>query len=381
MPDSERRTVLFLSICLSLVYGAYVINRYEPYTYTRFDPGWTVFTVMSIVDDGDLDLRNQLKNDPSQAADQTSQGKDGEWYPLHEILLPVVTVPFYALFGINGCLIFNLLVSILLMISIYFLCLRHVDRNCAFAATTLTAFATLFLPYTYSYSLDVFSTLLLILAYWSAVSGRLVLSGFVWALAIYSRLPNVVTLAGLVPFLFMAGSSAGRTNAAPSNPLARLGRAAPLLEAFVGALPVGLCFLAMNRFMYGSFLTVSYDRWQHFVNGQAVVGSQRDAFGCSLIDGLRSSLADPKSGILIGAPLLLVAIAFGAAVFWRKAPNEVILTTLLSGGLILLFAKYCYSFPGSPGNRYLMPVVALAAIPLSMAIEIGLGQKRREAAE
>lgn len=71
---------------------------------------------MSIVEDGDLDLGNQLHNNPSQPADQTSQGKNGEWYPLHEFPMPVLTVSFYLLFGINGCLIFNVIVSISLMI-------------------------------------------------------------------------------------------------------------------------------------------------------------------------------------------------------------------------------------------------------------------------
>jgi hypothetical protein len=78
-PDAQ-----FLAVCLLLVYGLYVVRRLEPgFTFAKADPGWMITTVMSIVEDGDLDLRNQLRNDPEEAADQTSQGKAGQWYPLH----------------------------------------------------------------------------------------------------------------------------------------------------------------------------------------------------------------------------------------------------------------------------------------------------------
>ena len=67
-------------------------QRYEPFAFALYDPGWMVSTVMSITEDGGLDLRDQLQNDPSQAADQTSLGKNGEWYPLHEFIMPVVAL-------------------------------------------------------------------------------------------------------------------------------------------------------------------------------------------------------------------------------------------------------------------------------------------------
>ncbi len=367
MFDRKHRFALLLVICLSLVSGAHVVRRYEPYTYTYGDPGWMVSTVISIVDDRDLDLRNQLKNNPDQAADQTSQGKDGQWYPLHEILMPFLTVPFYLVFGINGCLVFNVLVSILLMISIYYLCARHVDYLCAFAATILTAFTTLFLDYTYCYSLDVFGTLLLLLAYWCAVSGKFILTGLVWGLAIFSRLANVVTLAGVIPFLVLVGASGRREEGA--TPVVHLAhRVRPLLLSVAGGLPVGLCILAANWTMFGSPFATSYDRWQHFVQGKPVISSQRGAFSCSFIDRLPKVLADPQSGLLIGGPLILVAIAFGSCLFWNKARHEAVMSGLISIALLVFFTKYCNAAPGAPGNRYLMPIVALSSIPLSIAL-------------
>src|SRR5262245_39360339 len=147
-----------------------------------------VSTVMSIVEDRDLDLRNQLHNDPNQAADQTALGVNGEWFPLHEYLMPVMTVPLFLLGGINGCLFFNVIVNCALMMLLYYLCARHVQPLTAFVAVTLIAFSTLFLDYSYSYSLDVFAAFLLVAAYSSLVSGRPVLAGFVWGLAVLGRM-------------------------------------------------------------------------------------------------------------------------------------------------------------------------------------------------
>jgi len=365
----KSNCVLMLFICLFLGYGAHAVYEYKPYTYTYADPGWMVSTVMSLVEDRDLDLRNQLHNDPNQAADQTSQGKNGQWYPLHEYLMPVFTIPFYLIFGIDGCLIFNVFISIVLMMTLFNLCARHVDYGSAFAATVLTAFATLFLNYTYSYSLDVFSAFLLVIAYWCAVTGRYGLAGFVWGLAIFARLPNLITLVGLIPFLLLEGGSARQTGPRESLVLRCLKRFRPLFLSFAGGLPVALCILFSNWMMFGSPFVTSYDRWQHFVSGRAVISSQRGALACSLMNSLPAVLLDPKSGLLIGGPILIIVAAFGIRLFWKKARNEMILYSLISIALLILFSKYCYAVPAGPGNRYLMPIVALGTIPLSLVLD------------
>jgi len=121
--------------------------------------------------------------------------------------------------------------------------------------------------------------------------------------------------------------------------------------------------------MYGAPYVTSYDCWQRFVNGQSVVGSQRDTFACSIFERLPEILLDAKSGLFIGAPLILLALAFGLRLFWQRSRKEAILWILTGTSLTILFTIYCKDFPGSIGNRYLMPVVALAAIPLALAIQ------------
>ncbi len=367
LPEKPR-IVVFLVICMLLVYGLFIVRQFKDHHFARYDPGWMVSTVMSIVEDRDLDLRNQLQNNPGLAADQTSLGKNGQWYPLHEFLMPIVTVPFYVVFGINGCLIFNVVISILLMILLFELCIRHLDYHSSFIATVLTAFPTLFLDYTYSYSLDVFSAFLLTLAFWCLVKNRFMLTGFVCGLATYARLANAVTILGFVLYILLETTSNASGCSVARGPRTVFKRISPVFSYLAGGLPVALCFLMTNWLMFGSPTITSYDRWQRFVDGQSIVSSQRADFGCSISESLPKTLLDPKSGLVIGAPLLLLAIAFGMRPFWRKAYREAVFLIVTSGSLIILFSKYCNVVPGEPGNRYLMPVVALCAVPLGFAV-------------
>jgi hypothetical protein len=181
-------------------------------------------------------------------------------------------------------------------------------------------------------------------------------------LAVFARLSNAVTLAAFLLFLFLGPATGSGTGEALAS---RLGRVCRFL---IGGLPVGLFFLLANWLMFGSPFTTSYDRWQHFVEGQVFVSSQSGAFYCSFFERIKPLLFDAKSGLLIGAPLILLAVAFGLRSFWRQARNEAIFSAATCALLIAVFTKYCNAVPGEPGNRYLMPVVALCAVPLSYAI-------------
>jgi hypothetical protein len=292
---------------------------------------------------------------------------------LHEFLMPIVTLPFYMAFGIFGCLVFNIVISIFLMMVLFELCARHVGYGSAFTATALTAFTTLFLNYTYSYSLDVFGAFMLTLAYWCLVKRRYLLAGLVWGLATYARLPNAVTVFGFLVFALLESCSGKSKNNGSRSLKAYVWRAYPVLAYLTGGLPVAACFFMTNFLMFGSPLTTSYDRWLHFVNGQPVITEQSSSFSCSALENLPEVLLDKKSGLVTGAPLIVVALAFGMKNFWLKARNDAILLIVASAMLATLFSKYCNAFPGELGNRYLMPIVALCAIPLAFAVEQCVG--------
>lgn len=363
-----KNTGTFLFVCLLLAFGMDSVHRWEPgYTFAKYDPGWMVTTVMSIMEDGDLDLRNQLGNKPEEAADQTSQGLRGEWYPLHEFLLAWVTVPFYWLLGVSGCLVINVLMIIMIHMLIYDICCRQMDVLSAFSGVILTALTTIFYEYSYSYSIDVFSGLLLVAAFWGITTSGYWAGGLIWGLAVLGRVSNLATAPAFLIFIIAQAFAVSRKEGARKGP-GCIDLTRGVAKFVLGALPILMIFGFMNWRMFGSPWTLSYSRWQHFVNGLPVLSSQNGSFTASIMERMPSVLFDRKMGLFFGTPTLLVGWAFGLRLFWQKSRNECLLFALLCILQIIVFSKYEPWFLGG-GYRYLIAVAALGAIPLSFAVQ------------
>ena len=367
----------FLLFCLLLVYGMYVMRRLEPgYTFAKYDPGWMVFTVMSIVDDGDLDLRNQLQNNPKNTADQTSRGLKGQWYPLHEYMMAYLCVPFYITMGIIGCLIFNVLISIALMMLLYDLCCQYMDRKIGFIAVALTSFGTLFLNYTYSFSLDVFGAFILVIAYRTALGKNIALSGFVWGIAVLGRTANIVTAPAFGLYVLWCAATHKGCNSISRKPIIRK-MAVACGHFMLGMMPALLLMGVANWKMYGKPWIISYSRWQHFIEGKFIISSQGNAFTASLRERIPLVLFDRKEGLFSGDPLLIFALAFGLLPLWQRSKKEAFLLTMIILSFIILYSKYTPWNMGG-GNRYLMPVMALGAVPLGFAIKKAFSRSKEE---
>src|SRR5580698_6375246 len=66
-------------------------------------------TTESLVHDGDWDIRNQLPGDLEKDHEGFfALSKDNRIVPKHSVLMPIVSIPFYLIFGKTGFLIFNL---------------------------------------------------------------------------------------------------------------------------------------------------------------------------------------------------------------------------------------------------------------------------------
>lgn len=325
-----------------------------------------VTTVISLVEDRDLDLRNQLKNDPEEAGDQTAQGSKGEWYPLHEYFMSFVTIPFYVLLGVPGCLVFNVLLVIVLQMILYDLCCHYVDHHSAFAAVVLTGLTTLLLDYTYSYSIDVFAAFWLVASYWGMVHRKFMVSGIIWGLSVFARVTNLVTAPAFAAFLFLEVFEFKKEGTIPEN--SRLQKLLKCTGLFLlGVIPGALMIALMNWNMFGSPFMISYYRWQHFVGGAAVLSSQENSFSVSFINGLPAVLFDRGQGLFFRAPTLLLALPFGLRQFWHCARNDTVLYVSILVTMVGLFSKYeLWAFGG--GYRYLVSVAVLGALPLSFAI-------------
>jgi len=83
-----------------------------PFTLTSYLPGDCPFyraTIVSLLEDRDLDLRNNVDWAVLSPDTQVAIARTGAWVPKHPLGLSLAALPAYALFGDAGLLGFNLL--------------------------------------------------------------------------------------------------------------------------------------------------------------------------------------------------------------------------------------------------------------------------------
>lgn len=349
---AEWRLTLAVAVLVLALFGALCALRYEPLGYLIGDGPYYAEAAVSLLYDGDLDLRNQLAGGLSVHGPQVALGRDGVWYPKHPLLLPVLALPFLFVFGMPGFLIFNLLVLAGLSAAMLRLARRHAPPPAATCAVLVLLFGTFLRAYAYNLSPDLLGTLLLTLGVLAIMSSRCGLGGGLLGTAVLGKLLMVVALPFAVSF---AAARAGPRGAA------RFAAGAALPLALLGG---------MNAALFGSPLVTAYDRNVMLRDGQLLATSHWSLFGGDLSAGLRGELLDPRHGLLPTAPVLLLAIP-GAALLARRRLSDAVFLHGLSVFLILFLAGYRDWAASHYGNRFLLPAVALSAPAVALALERG----------
>jgi hypothetical protein len=335
-----------LIFALIVVYIAQIIRLYEPYTFANFDPGWQIQTVLSIVADGDLDLRNQLGNNPKEASDQIALGTRGEWYCVHERLLPLMTVPFYMLFGINGALLFNALLALGMMLAVYRL--AHMGGSAACAAIAAFVTALTLADWSYSYSVDVFGAFLLVVTLLASIRERHFFAGLLFSLSVVGRLSNVAAAPAFL-YLLLSGKDPVKSS----------------LKFAAAAVPVVLLFLVSNWQMFGGPLELSYFHQAYLVGSALEVNSQQRLFSVNPFRGIATILFDPRSGFIPSYPVAALAYVFGVRDWKRAQPRLWIACAIIGAGFLAFYSTYAGAVNLGGGMRHFLPVIALSALPLS----------------
>jgi hypothetical protein len=313
---------------------------------------------VSLWADGDLDLRNQLKGGLEIHGRQVALGLGGEWYPKHPVLMPVLSVPFYAMFGVTGFLLFNLLVLGSLGVVLRELCRRHVSGGLASLSALAVLGGTFLRAYVYNYSPDLFSALLLLGGVLLILRDRPRAGGALLGLAVTAKITNLFSLLLVLAFLWFRP---GRRQA---------------LHAAATALPFLVLLAVLNAAMFGSPAVSGYDRTLVLENGSPVTVSHRGFFDLPLWEGIRGQLLSPRTGLLPTSPLLLLAVP-GFVLLLRRHPWEGLLLFSLFEFTFLMFSTYRWWATSHYGNRFLMASVALCAIPLALAFDAGVRAWRR----
>ena len=312
----------------------------------------------SMVQDRDLDLLNQLaRNDLERrntiASGQLAYGRHGP-APKHPVLMPVVSIPFYAVAGAPGLLAFNVLSVCALLVGI---AAAGGGGPGARALAVLALLTTPFLNYTYNYSPDAFASLLVVWGLAAALYSRPATAGVLLGLAIWAKLPMVMFagLVGLGVLLTTGWRGTFRFVAGMAGPLA-------LLAAF-------------QWWVYGAPWITGYHRTLGLTpEGNPGVYTHESLFTEPLMRGIHGQLFDAERGLAPTAPLwLLWPLGLAVAVHARRnEPRGWIWPTVLAVGVLanfLFYAKYSPWRASHYGNRFLFPGIAWSIVLLAPLAE------------
>ncbi|PYQ12022.1 MAG: hypothetical protein DMH00_06945 [Acidobacteria bacterium] len=307
-------------------------------------------TAVSLWVDGDMNLENQLRGGLAVHQKQVALGRRGECFPKHPVLMSVLSVPFYALFGIAGFLVFNALVGLLLLTVVWALCRRFVGPPTATAATVLVFAGSFLRGYAYNYSPDLFSTLLVLAGILLIFGGRPFPGGILLGVSVLAKVTNLFVAALVVTFLCFRRPRIGA------------------LAAGAGLLPGMAAWTILNLAMFGSPTTTGYDRTLVLQDGTVTTVSHRAFFDLPVWEGIRAQLIDPRVGLLTTSPLLLLALP-GWLPLLKKHRWEGLLILGLGEFLFLFFSTYRWWATSHYGNRFLMVPVCLCAVPMAFTLD------------
>jgi hypothetical protein len=356
---SERRWTFILLLYLCLIYLPFIISRSDlAESFLQGDSYYYRAVIDSLLDDGDLLIANNILADPLNG--QLALGKDG-FVPKHPILLSLVSMPFYVMFGTPGLLLFNILDCMLLIVLIFKLNCLFFHRLIAFISAAVYATGTLFLDYTYNYSPDIFSTVLLLSALYLIFCERFYVGAILLGLCVFAKIPNALLAAVIlayVGFTIFKGKSTGGSVQEPFRNKVMVGLTTAVLFM------IALAPLAYTNFkLFGSPMITGYQRTAVAgSDGQMLSVDHSAKFNQPLFKGIYLSLFAPRNGIIPTNPVLILAFS-GVVWFKQIRPREkAFLILLICLVQFLLFAKYDEWYTSHFSNRFLMTFIALSSV-------------------
>ena len=347
-----------LLLMLLLAYAPYILSQdFWTHSYIKGDSYYYRAAIISIIEDGDLLVANNVAYDPLNG--QLAVGRDG-LVPKHPILLSLLGLPFYALFGSYGLLLFNLLQTLALMGLLLQLNRLYLSPMTAWITTLLYGVATLFHNYVYNFSPDVLSTLLVLAGTYFLFRKSIAYSGAFLGFAAFAKPLNLLPI-GLIGFYFLWTQVQLSRNENGKHQLTISWRRLLLFAAGLGLslLP----YLAINYVLFGSPLVTGYQRMA--VPGplpeSVAIASHIHDFNQSLLTNLHPVLFTPNKGLLTTNLLIILAVPGLVALARSPRRAELILLVGISLAILLLIARYDFWYLSHFSNRFLMLVVIFSA--------------------
>jgi hypothetical protein len=352
-----RIWTLTILLFLCLIYPPLIISKsVTTGSFIQGDSYYYRAVADSLLQDGDLLVANNVAADPLNG--YLAIGREG-LVPKHPIIMSLISMPFYILFGSPGLLLFNVLDSIVLIFLIFKLNCLFFDPIVALITTVLYATGTLFLDYVYNYSPDIFSTVLLLGGLYLVLREKYYIGAVLLGLSIFAKLPNALLSA---PILLYAGFIILRGNAEQDKQQFANKWIVLFITAIIFLISL-IPFAYTNYFLFGSPVVTGYQRMAEAgPDGQVISVNHADEFNQPLLKGIDQSLFDYRNGVLLTNPVL--ALAFLGIFSFRKikSPDKVVLILILCLVQFLFFAKYDDWSTSHFSNRFLMTFIALSSV-------------------
>ena len=361
VPRIDRLHLIAVVACCTAIQIWIAASRYETATWIGTEPLPTFLagdgafyraTLLSIIDDGDIDVRNQFDQLHYDPATRASIAADGRWVPKHPIVMPLLSIPFFAIAGDTGLLAFNLLQLALLTSIMWLLARGGATPVAASIATIIFTIGTMLRPAAYNWSPDVLATLLTMAALLALFRHRTSTSAILIALSVWAKITNLMVVPLLAIYAVWTSTRAE-------------------WQRFVGVTAIGLGTIALWQWqLFGSPLVTPYDRViESVANGIATIEpSHRTFFDVNIFQGVWAQLTDRRMGLLASAPPLAAA-ALGLLPLYRRQAAMTTLIVSVMAAQILTFGSYRLWEESNFGHRFLLTVVALGAIPFAALID------------
>lgn len=356
---SEKTLTFILLVYLILVYLPFTISRAViTKTFIQGDSYYYRAVLDSLLQDRDLALANNVSDDPLNG--QLASGRQG-LVPKHPILMPLVSLPFYILLGNVGLLLFNIFDCMLVIVLIFALNCLFFHRLIAFITAILYATTTLFLDYTFNYSPDIFSTVLVLTALYLTLQNRFCGGAFFLGLSIFAKITNL-PLAGVILlysfFLIWRRDPASQTY---ENTLR--GKATVTAITFLCFVAALVPFALGNYYLFGSPIVTGYQVTAVAdANGHVLSVDHSGKLNQPLLSGIALLLFDPLNGITLTNPIMILAALGVTRIHTMRSHDKALLVALLCVTQLVLFAKYDEWYTSHFSNRFLMTFIALSSV-------------------
>lgn len=344
---------LWFPVCVILLAGGSALWQHHRHP-ERDLPGDSLYyalTAESLVRDGDFDLTNQLLEDrPLESHRDELKAHEGFFavsptarvVPKHSTLLPIVSLPFIALFGADGFLIANVALAIGLVLGVA----KLGGDTPAASIVSLVLFATSsWLGYCQNFSPDLFVAALVAWSFAMVRSRRWLLAGLLAGFAVWAKVYAVVVLLPLALVLVPAGWRA-------------------TFRFTVAAVLALAPMLVQNHVLYGGPFVTGYDRDARVDGDGFRLTEHYSRFHQPWLTGMENVLFDGDAGMIRTAPLWFLT-PFALVVCRRDRFAWCLALGAIAN--VSFFAFYDEWNASTGGNRFLFPAVALGGGLLGLA--------------